>query len=182
MPWSGGGAEQSPALILRHNGSGNYLLRRFSIILLSLCAATPRIETHPESPFAGLAGAENLDGTACLKPKPSIYHSRFDSLDCHACDHSSGSRCIGRDTSMGLVQHLPVAPSQSSQQRSSLNVIVQACPWPLAFPSCGIPGQSKKCLTMRLASALLRRELRGSSGLPQGEGGGDFISWGLDPP
>jgi hypothetical protein len=47
-----------------------------------------------DSWFAGPAAAESLDGTASLKPKPSICHSAFDPLDCRDGDHSSGRHRI----------------------------------------------------------------------------------------
>jgi hypothetical protein len=43
---------------------------------------------------AGPAAAESLDGTASLKPEPSICHSGFDPLDCRDGDHSSGGHRI----------------------------------------------------------------------------------------
>ncbi len=42
-----------------------------------------------DSWLAGPAAAESLDGTASLKPEPSICHSGFDPLDCRDGDHSS---------------------------------------------------------------------------------------------
>jgi hypothetical protein len=37
-------------------------------------------ETYLERPFAGPAAAKSLNGTAGLKPEPSIYYSRFNAL------------------------------------------------------------------------------------------------------
>jgi hypothetical protein len=47
-----------------------------------------------DSWFAGPAAAESLDGTASLKPEPSICHSGFDPLDYRHGDHSSGEHRI----------------------------------------------------------------------------------------
>jgi hypothetical protein len=42
----------------------------------------------------GLPQLKDLDGTASLKPEPSICHSRFDPLDYRDGDHSSGGHRI----------------------------------------------------------------------------------------
>lgn len=60
---------------------------------ISSCAVDPLSECL----VASLAAAENLNGTAGLKPEPSVYHSRLDALDCCDGDHSSESCRIGRD-------------------------------------------------------------------------------------
>ena len=89
-----------------------------------------------DSWFTGPAAAESLDGTASLKPIPSICHSGFDPLDCRDGDHSFGGHRIEWGTSMYSAQLrlLTVAPSRSSRQCSLGEC--NSGGLPLAFLSC----------------------------------------------
>jgi hypothetical protein len=49
----------------------------------------PFHQTYSEPPLASPAGDESLDGTAGLKPEPSICYSKFGALDYRDGDNSS---------------------------------------------------------------------------------------------
>ena len=133
LAYTGGGAGPSAAALILRQGQSESCC---------LASATPSpspgrsrfamrrqllIWTHSESPSGGLAVAENPDGTACLKPKPSIFHSTFDSL------------CLSRRRSFLWIawywlryEHEPSAACHRCTMTTPTAIL------PLAFPSCGM--------------------------------------------
>jgi hypothetical protein len=86
--------------------------------LTSSCAIDP---SPPRPTQNAPSQLKSLDGTAGLKPEPSILsicHSGFDACDYRDGDHSSGWHRTARDTSViaARCRLLAVAPSQSSRQ------------------------------------------------------------------
>jgi hypothetical protein len=85
---------------------------------LSSAPPNPLIQlTHSPFLLVGFAAAENPEGTVSLKLECSIYNSELDARDFRDGRHPSGSRHIGRETSVNAAQRslLTVAAPQSLQ-------------------------------------------------------------------